>query len=104
MEYSPKYAIGTANFERIRQNGMVYVDKTEYVWHMTHIAAPIFLSRPRRFGKSLLTDTLACYFSGRKELFEGLKIAEYEKEWRKYPVLKFDLSRAKEGTTIPASL
>ena len=104
MEYSPIYAIGTADFERIRTAGCVYVDKTEYVWHMTHIMAPVFLSRPRRFGKTLLTNTIACYFAGRKDLFEGLKIADYEKEWREYPVLKFDLSRAKEGATMPIIL
>ena len=101
MEYSPIYAIGTANFENIRTSGCVYVDKTEYIWKMIHTKAPVFLSRPRRFGKSLLTDTIACYFSGRKELFDGLKIAEYEKEWKEYPVLKFDLSRAKEGESMP---
>ena len=104
MEYSPVYAIGTADFENIRTSGCVYVDKTEYVWNMAHIKAPVFLSRPRRFGKSLLTDTIACYFGGRRDLFEGLKISDYEKEWVEYPVLKFDLSRAKEGSSVSAIL
>ena len=104
MEYNPVYGVGTADFERIRENGYVYVDKTEYVWRMVHVPAPVFLSRPRRFGKSLLTSTLECYFTGRKELFEGLRISEFEKEWREYPVLRFDLSRAKEGGSLPVVL
>ena len=97
MIYDPIYATGTADFEQIRKDGCVYVDKTEYIWKMTRLKAPIFLSRPRRFGKSLLTRTLECYFKGKKELFEGLKIAEYEKEWTEYPVLRFDLSDCKVG-------
>ena len=100
MEYEPIYAVGSANFEEIRRKGCVYVDKTEYVWKMTRVMAPVFLSRPRRFGKSLLTSTLECYFKGKRELFEGLRIAERETEWREYPVLRFDLSRAKEGATL----
>ena len=92
MEYEPVYAVGSADFEEIRRKGYVYVDKTEYVWKMVNTPAPIFLSRPRRFGKSLLTRTLECYFKGKRELFEGLKIAEREKEWKEYPVLRFDLS------------
>ena len=104
MKYNPVYGVGTADFERIRENGYVYVDKTEYVWRMVHVPAPVFLSRPRRFGKSLLTSTLECYFTGRKELFEGLRISEFEKEWREYPVLRFDLSRAKEGGSLPVVL
>ena len=97
MTYNPIYATGSADFERIRREGCVYVDKTEYVWKMTRLKAPVFLSRPRRFGKSLLTRTLECYFKGKKHLFEGLKIAEYEHEWCEYPVFRFDLSECKEG-------
>ena len=104
MEYEPVYAVGSADFEEIRRKGRVYVDKTEYVWKMVNIDAPVFLSRPRRFGKSLLTRTLECYFKGKRELFEGLKIAEREKEWKEYPVLRFDLSRAKEGENVPLVL
>ncbi len=90
------YAVGVQDFDRIRESGAVYVDKTEYVWKMaTTKAVNFFLSRPRRFGKSLLVDTLRCYFEGRKELFEGLYIYDKEKEWRKYPVIRLDLSNGK---------
>ena len=97
MTYTPIYATGSADFEKIRTKGYVYVDKTEYVWRMVNQDAPIFLSRPRRFGKSLLTRTLECYFKGKKHLFDGLKIADYEKDWTEYPVLRFDLSDCKVG-------
>ena len=90
------YPIGIQTFERIRKEDRVYVDKTEYVYHMTHASEPyIFLSRPRRFGKSLLVSTLQCYFEGRKDLFEGLAIERLEKEWAEYPVLRFDMSGGK---------
>ena len=90
------YAVGVQQFDWIRQRGAVYVDKTEYVWKMvTTDAKNFFLSRPRRFGKSLLVDTLRCYFEGRKELFEGLYIYDKEKEWKKYPVIRLDLSNGK---------
>jgi len=90
------YAVGVQMFDWIRERGSVYVDKTEYVWKMvTADAVNFFLSRPRRFGKSLLVDTLRCYFEGRKELFEGLYIYDKEKEWRKYPVIRLDLSNGK---------
>ena len=90
------YAVGVQEFDWIRERGAVYADKTEYVWKMvTTEAKYFFLSRPRRFGKSLLVDTLRCYFEGRKELFEGLYIYDKEKEWRKYPVIRLDLSRGK---------
>ena len=69
------YAVGVQTFDWIRERGAVYIDKTEYIWRMvTTEAKNFFLSRPRRFGKSLLVDTLRCYFEGRKELFEGLYI------------------------------
>ena len=90
------YAVGVQMFDRIREQGSVYVDKTPYVYKMvTTDAVNFFLSRPRRFGKSLLVDTLRCYFEGRKELFEGLAIHELEKEWKQYPVIRLDLSNGK---------
>jgi hypothetical protein len=76
----------------------VYVDKTEYVYNLTHTSKFVFLSRPRRFGKSLLSSTFEYYFEGRKELFTGLAIERLEKDWIKHPVLHFDLSVAKGGT------
>ena len=90
------YAVGVQQFDRIRKSQAVYVDKTEFVWKMaTTKAVNFFLSRPRRFGKSLLVDTLRCYFEGRRELFEGLYIYNKEKEWRQYPVIRLDLSNGK---------
>ena len=90
------YAVGVQEFDWIRERNATYVDKTEYVWKMvTTEAKYFFLSRPRRFGKSLLIDTLRCYFEGRKELFEGLYIYNKEKEWKKYPVIRLDLSNGK---------
>ena len=90
------YAVGVHEFDWIRERGARYVDKTAYVYRMVATEAKyFFLSRPRRFGKSLLVDTLRCYFEGRKELFEGLAIYDMEKEWRKYPVIRLDLSRGK---------
>ncbi len=90
------YPIGIQTFERIRKENLFYVDKTEYVYHMTHTSGTFFfLSRPRRFGKSLLVSTFHSYFEGRKDLFEGLAIEKLEKEWEAYPVLHFDMSRGK---------
>lgn len=90
------YPIGIQTFQKIREGNYLYIDKTEYVYKMTHSASSyVFLSRPRRFGKSLLTSTLQAYFEGRKELFEGLAIERLEKEWTAYPVLHFDMSTAK---------
>lgn len=90
-----RYPVGIQTFERIIRDGYVYVDKTDLVWQLAHYATYIFMSRPRRFGKSLLTSTLESYFKGDKELFDGLKIMNLEKEWKHYPVLHFDLSSAK---------
>ena len=87
-----RYPIGIQDFEKIRKGGYVYVDKTEQIYKMAETGGYCFLSRPRRFGKSLLVSTMEAYFSGRKELFDGLAIAELEKDWTKYPVLRFDLS------------
>ena len=90
------YAVGVQTFTRIRETKARYIDKTQYVWRMVSTPAiNFFLSRPRRFGKSLLVDTLACYFEGRKELFEGLYIYNKEKEWKKYPVIRLNLSNGK---------
>ena len=91
-----KYPVGIQTFEEIREKGYLYVDKTKYIVDFREKGMKyIFLSRPRRFGKSLFASTLQAYFEGRKELFEGLAIAEYEKEWVKHPVLHFDMSGAK---------
>ena len=90
------YPIGIQTFERIRKEDMFYVDKTAYIYRMTHTDGKyFFLSRPRRFGKSLLVSTFQSYFEGKKELFEGLAIEKLEKEWNTYPVLHFDLSKGK---------
>ncbi len=91
-----RYPIGTQTFSILREGGYVYVDKTDMVYDMTHDNSRyIFLSRPRRFGKSLLVSTLKSYFEGHKELFEGLAIEKLEAEWTQYPVLHFDMSTAK---------
>ena len=90
-----KYPISIQTFSRIVREGYVYVDKTDLVWQLTQYGTFIFLSRPRRFGKSLLTSTLESYFRGERELFEGLKIMALEKDWVQYPVLRFDLSSAR---------
>ena len=90
------YPIGIQTFEKIRNGNYLYIDKTEYVYRMVHSASNyIFLSRPRRFGKSLLTSTLEAYFEGRRELFKGLALERLETEWTEYPVLRFDMSTAK---------
>ena len=89
------YTAGIADFERIRQDGRIYIDKTDLIFKLSHESQFVFLSRPRRFGKSLLCSILKYYFQGRKDLFEGLAIAELEKEWKQYPVLHFDISLCK---------
>ena len=90
------YPIGIQTFADIRNENYLYIDKTEHVYRMTHSGARyIFLSRPRRFGKSLLVSTLHSYFEGRKELFKGLAIEALEKDWTVHPVLHFDMSMAK---------
>lgn len=95
-----RYTAGIADFETIRQDGRIYVDKTDLIYRLTQESKFVFLSRPRRFGKSLLCSTLKYYFQGRKDLFEGLAIAELEKEWNQYPVLHFDISRCKNQPSI----
>ena len=94
-----KYPVGIQTFSEIRKGNYIYIDKTDLVWQMTKTKY-VFLSRPRRFGKSLLTTTLDSYFKGDKELFQGLKIMELEKEWKTYPVFHFDLSVAKTESTV----
>ena len=94
------YTAGIADFERIRQDGRIYIDKTDLIYKLTHESQFVFLSRPRRFGKSLLCSTLKYYFQGRKDLFEGLAIGELEKDWKQYPVLHFDMSTCKNKYEI----
>ena len=90
------YPVGIQTFEKIRDGRYLYIDKTKYIVDFRKKdMSYVFLSRPRRFGKSLFASTLQAYFEGRKELFEGLAIADYEKEWTKHPVLHFDMSGAK---------
>ena len=90
-----KYPVGIQTFEKIIKEKMTYVDKTKFVYKLAHGTQNNFLSRPRRFGKSLLVSTLQAYFEGRKELFKGLAIEKLETEWTKYPVIHLDLSRGK---------
>ena len=99
MENTRKYPVGIQTFSRIRKEDYLYIDKTDLMWKMTKLSPFVFLNRPRRFGKSLLTTTLVSYFSGQKELFEGLKIMELEQEWEHYPVIHVDLSLAKGQET-----
>ena len=89
------YPIGIQNFEKIRKDGYLYVDKTALVYQLANTGSYYFLSRPRRFGKSLLLSTLEAYFQGKKQLFEGLAIADLEKEWMEYPILHLDLNAEK---------
>lgn len=90
------YPIGLQNFEDIIRRGFAYVDKTERLFDMVQGRKFAFLSRPRRFGKSLLVNTLQCYFEAKKDLFANLKLETLEKEWIKYPVLHFDMSGCKD--------
>ena len=101
-----KYPIGIQNFEKIRKDGYVYVDKTDFVWKLVNEGSYYFLSRPRRFGKSLLLSTLEAYFQGKRELFEDLAIAGKEKEWKQYPILHLDLNSRdyKDESSLEAEL
>ena len=90
-----KLPVGIQSFEEIRKDGYLYVDKTDIIWHLANRGKKYnYLSRPRRFGKSVLVDTLEVYFLGKKELFEGLKIMQLETEWVKRPVIRLDMSQA----------
>ena len=93
-----KLPIGIQTFENIRKGGFLYVDKTAILWQIINTGKPYFLSRPRRFGKSLLISTFEAYFQGRKDLFEGLAIEKLEKKWEQYPVLHLDLNAKKYET------
>ena len=87
--------VGIQSFEEIRKDGYLYVDKTDLVWQLANRGKKYnYLSRPRRFGKSVLVDTLEAYFLGKRELFEGLRIMELEREWVKRPVIRLDMSQA----------
>lgn len=89
-----KLPAGIQSFKKIREDGYLYVDKTDIVWKLANNGMQYnYLSRPRRFGKSLLVDTLQLYLEGRKDLFEGLKIMQLEKDWKQYPVIRLDMSR-----------
>ena len=97
------YPVGIQNFESLRNDGYFYVDKTELMYRLVKTGRYYFLSRPRRFGKSLLVSTLEAYFQGKKELFEGLAVHGLEKEWTEYPILHLDLNAKKftdEGDLI----
>ena len=87
-----KLPIGMQDFEDLRTNHYLYVDKTAYIYKLATTGKPYFLGRPRRFGKSLFLSTLKAYFQGKKELFEGLAIAKLEKEWVEYPVFYIDFN------------
>lgn len=90
-----KYPIGIQNFQKLRESGFLYVDKTAFVHQLVSTEGYYFLSRPRRFGKSLLLSTLEAYFQGKKELFKGLALEKLEKDWRVYPVFHIDLNTGK---------
>lgn len=92
------YPIGIQNFEKLRKEGYFYIDKTALIYKMVKTGSYYFLSRPRRFGKSLLVSTLEAYFQGKRELFEGLAIAGLEKDWTVRPVLHIDLNISKYET------
>ena len=89
------YPIGRQNFENLRNDGCVYVDKTALMYKLVKEGSVYFMSRPRRFGKSLLLSTLEAYFTGKKELFKGLAIEQLEKDWFVHPVLHLDLNAKK---------
>ena len=92
-----KLPIGIQSFEKLRKNDFIYVDKTEYIYKLVHSKIPYFLSRPRRFGKSLLLSAIKAYWEGKKELFAGLAIEKMEEgnknAWQSYPIFYFDFNR-----------
>ena len=91
-----RYPVGIQTFEKVREQGFLYIDKTRYIYDLAHgSGSTYFLSRPRRFGKSLLLSTMQAYFEGRRELFEGLAIDEFETQWERFPVIRLDLSTVK---------
>lgn len=96
-DFDRKLPIGIQDFESIIKDNYLYVDKTGYIYELVHNGKPYFLSRPRRFGKSLFLSTLRAYFEGKKDLFEGLKIEEFEGDdpdaWQEYPVFYIDFNK-----------
>ena len=102
-----KLPISIQTFEEIISKDMIYVDKTAYIWELTQNGKYYFLSRPRRFGKSLLLSTLKAYFEGKAELFKGLFIYDKEKDWKKYPIIQLDyalIQYRKDTETFEASV
>ena len=100
MAQARKYPIGIQTFSEIRERNYLYIDKTQYLVDFIDKGYKyVFLSRPRRFGKSLFASMIHAYYEGRKDLFEGLAMGEYEKDWVKHPVLHFDMSAAKHMDT-----
>lgn len=95
IDLNHKFPIGIQTFEKLREGGYLYVDKTALLWKIASTSTPYILSRPRRFGKSLLLSTFEAYFKGKKELFGGLAIEKLETEWKEYPVLHLDLNAEK---------
>lgn len=95
MEIRRRYPVGIQDFEQLRNRNCMYIDKTHLIYQLANSDSIHFLSRPRRFGKSLLVSTLEAYFQGKKELFEGLAMEQLEKDWRVYPVLHTDFSMTK---------
>ncbi len=93
-----KLPIGIQNFEKLRTEGYLYIDKTARIYEMVSSGCYYFLSRPRRFGKSLLLNTIESYFQGKRELFDGLAIAQLEKDWTEYPILHLDLNTRNYST------
>jgi hypothetical protein len=93
-----KYPIGIQSFEKIRRDGYAYVDKTALMYKLVHEGNYYFLSRPRRFGKSLFLSTLEAYFDGQKELFVGLAVSQLEHEWLRHPILHLDLNTDRYDT------
>ncbi len=102
MKKTKKMPLGIQSFEKLRNSDCAYIDKTKFIWELTRTNYPYFLSRPRRFGKSLLLSTMKAYFLGQRELFDGLAIQELEESqenpWQKYPVLYLDLNAAMYNT------
>ena len=94
-----RYPIGIQTFSEVINRGCVYVDKTDLMWKAQNLSKFIFLSRPRRFGKSLLSTTFCSFFRAEKHLFEGLKVMALEHDWVKYPVMHLDLSTTKDAGT-----
>ena len=94
------YPVGIQTFSEIIQGGYVYIDKTDLMWWMQHKRNYIFLSRPRRFGKSLLSSTLHSFFEGQKDLFKGLKVISMEKEWISYLILLWRLLRSQRESSL----